>query len=118
MTEMTELHVTARFSIHEGKFEEFEALAEQCIQIVRDQDTGGTLQYDWFFNEDHDECVVLERYRDSAAVLEHIGHVGEALPALMEVSDLVLEVFGSPSPELVEASSGLAPKVYHFHSGI
>ena len=118
MTEMTELQVTARFRIHEGQFDEFEALAEQCIQIVREKDTGGTLQYDWFYNEAHDECVVRERYRDSDAVLEHIGHVGEALPALMEVSDLELEVFGSPSPELVEASAGLAPKVYHFHSGI
>ncbi len=39
------------------------------MKSVREEDNG-TLQYDWFFNEDHTECVVRERYRDSEAILQ------------------------------------------------
>ena len=113
---MQEIQVTARFSIHEGGLEEFKALAAEAVQAVRDQDTG-THQYDWFFSANLSECVVRERYADSQAVLDHIGHLGETLPALVGVADLALEIYGDPSPELLEASAGLEPEVFsHFLS--
>src|SRR5438552_8168577 len=63
---MSELHAIARLKIHHGKLEEFKRLAVKCMESVRTRDSG-TLQYDWFFSDDHSECVVRERYRDSAA---------------------------------------------------
>jgi Antibiotic biosynthesis monooxygenase len=57
----------ARFEIHEGRLDEFKRLSAECIQIVRTKDTG-MLQYDIYFNDDQSECVVHERYRDSAAL--------------------------------------------------
>ena len=47
---MDAIHVTACLAIHEGKLEEFKELAAQCVQLVRERDSG-TLQYDWFFND-------------------------------------------------------------------
>ena len=68
---MNELQVTARLRIHEGELDKFRTIARECLAIVREKDTG-TRQYDWFFNEQHNECVVRERYADSDALLEHI----------------------------------------------
>ena len=108
---MDALHVTARLTIHEGKLEEFKRLAAQCMQLVRDCDSG-TLHYDWFFNDDQTECVVRETYKDSGAVLEHVANLGPTLGAILGVSDMALEFYGSPSDQLVEATVGLAPKIY------
>ena len=113
---MDQIQVTARFNIQPGRSGEFVELADECIRIVEDQDSG-TLQYDWFFNDAGDECVVRETYADSDALLEHISHVGEKLGALLEISEIDLELFGDPSAELVEAAAGLAPQVFHLHGG-
>ena len=108
---MSAIQLTARGAIHEGKLEEFKLLAAQCMRTVREQDSG-TLQYDWFLNKAQTECVVRETYRDSEAVLEHIANLGTTLGAILKLGDWTFEVFGSPSPALVEASAGLSPKIY------
>ena len=68
---MSELQGIARFKIHEGKLEEFKRLSAQAMEIVRTKETG-TPQYDIYFNDDQSECMVLERYRDSEAAIEHL----------------------------------------------
>ncbi len=73
---MSELHAIARLKIHHGKLEEFKRLAVKGMESVRTRDSG-TLQYDWFFSDDHSECVVHERYRDSAALLEQWARISE-----------------------------------------
>jgi quinol monooxygenase YgiN len=108
---MDAIQVTARLAIHEGKLEEFKELAAQCMQLVRERDSG-TLQYDWFFNDDHTECVVRETYKDSGAVLEHIANLGPTLGVFLSVCDSAFEVYGSPSDELVNATAGLALRIY------
>ncbi len=113
---MDQIQVTARFSIQPDAHADFAELADECIHIVEDQDSG-TLQYDWFFSEAGDECVVREAYVDSDALLEHISHVGEKLGALLEISEIALELFGDPSDELLEAAAGLAPQVFNYHGG-
>ena len=65
-----ELVGIARFRIHEGKLDEFERLSAQAMEIVRTKDTG-TLQYDTYFNDDETECIVIERFRDSEALIQH-----------------------------------------------
>ena len=113
---MNELQITARLRIHDGMLDEFKDVAGRCMRSVREQDTG-TSQYDWFLSPDESECIVRETYRDSAALLEHIGNLGETMGALLGVCDMELEVCGSPSPELAEAAAALSPRVYsHFQS--
>jgi quinol monooxygenase YgiN len=108
---MSQLQVNARFTIHDGKLEEFKAVAAGCMASVREKDSG-TEQYDWFFNEDQSVCVVRETYASSDAVLGHIGNLGDLMGQLLGVADMELDIFGEPSAELVEAAAGLAPKVY------
>ena len=114
---MDEIQATARFKIHDGKLEEFKAVAAELLAITRDKDTG-TREYDWFFSADQSECVVRERYADSAAVLDHIAHVGDKLGAVLGLGELTLDVYGDPSPELREAIKALNPRVFPYFQGL
>ncbi|UCD60201.1 MAG: hypothetical protein JSV59_09945 [Flavobacteriaceae bacterium] len=115
---MGNIQITARFLIHEGKVEEFKSMAMQCMNIVREKEKDTTLQYDWYFNEGNDECVVRETYTDSNAMLTHIANVGEFLGKFLELSDFYPEIYGSPSEEFMNAVSGMNPKLYSFYQGI
>lgn len=89
----------ARFNIHEGKLEEFKRLSAQCMEIVQTRDTG-TLQYEIYFNNDQSECIVLERYRDSDALIEHSAHIGDLMGAIVATGSVSGELLGEPSAEL------------------
>ena len=108
---MDAIQLIARGTVHKGKFEDFKALAAECSRKVREKEPG-TLQYDWFLNGAQTECVVLEAYRDSTAVLEHIANLGPTLAAIFSVCDWDFELFGSPTPELVKATASLDLKIY------
>jgi quinol monooxygenase YgiN len=97
---MSELLGIARFKVHEGKLDEFKRLSARAMEIVRTKDTG-TLQYDTYFNDDQSECVIIERYRDSEAAIEHAEHLADLSAAVLGTVSVVHgEVLGEPSAEL------------------
>jgi quinol monooxygenase YgiN len=97
---VSELLGIARFRLHEGKLDEYKRLSAQAMEIVRTKDTG-TLQYDTYFNDDQSECVVIERYRDSEAALEHAANLADlSAEVLATVSVVHGELLGEASAEL------------------
>lgn len=99
---MSQLLGIARFTFHEGKVEDFKRLSEQCMEIVRAEDTG-TLQYDIYLNDDESEAVVIERYKNSDALIEHLEHIGqELMTAITETASVHGETLGQPSEQLRE----------------
>ncbi len=108
---MTELLGIARLKIHPGKLEEFKRLQTRCLELVRTKDTG-TLQYEAFFNSDYTECLVVERYRDSEALLEHFVNLGETMSAIFETCSASGELCGTPSPELMKTLEGSPVGIY------
>jgi quinol monooxygenase YgiN len=102
---VSDLQGVARFKFHKGKLEEFKRLAAQCMEIVRTKDTG-TLQYEIYFNGDQSECVVLERYRDSEALIEHAVHLGDLNEAILATGFVSGELLGEPSAELTTMMAG------------
>ena len=102
---VSELQGIARIKFHEGKLDEFERLAARCMEIVRAEDTG-TLQYDVYFNDDQSECIVLERYTDSAALIEHATHLGEINQAIIATGTVSGALLGEPSTELRAMMAG------------
>jgi quinol monooxygenase YgiN len=96
---VSELQGIARFKFHENKLEKFKRLSAQCMEIVRTKDTG-TLQYEIYFNDDQSECMVLERYRDSEALIEHAQHIGDLIEAIVATGDVSGELLGDPNAEL------------------
>jgi quinol monooxygenase YgiN len=96
---MGELQGIARFRFHEGRVEEFKRLSHECMEIVRAREPG-TLQYDTYLNEDETECVVLERFRDAEALLEHGANLAHLMEAIMATGDVSGELLGDPGEEI------------------
>ena len=103
MTE--ELVGIGRFKFHEGKLEEFKRLAAQAVDAARALDTG-TLQYDIFLNDDESECIVIERYKDSDALMEHGAHVGELMAQIFATGSGTSDMLGEPSSKLKAQLAG------------
>ena len=102
---VSELQGIARFKFHEGKLEEFKRLSTKAMEIVRAKDTG-TLQYEVYLNDDQSECIVLERYRDSEALIEHGAHLGDLAGAILATGSVSGELLGEPSSELKAKLAG------------
>ena len=102
---MSELQGIARCKFHEGGLEEFKRLAAQAKDIVRNKDTG-TLQFEISFNDDQSECIVLERYRDSQALVQHAEHLGDLSEAIIRTGSFAGELIGEPSAELKTMLAG------------
>ena len=114
---MSEIRVSAALDVHDGKLDAFLVAAAAVIRVVREKDSG-TLGYDWYGNAEQTRFIVLERYRDSDAVLEHLANLGELFGSLLETADLTLDVFGNPSAELAEAAAAIPTRVYKFYQGL
>ena len=95
----TELQAIVRFRFHDGDVDEFKRLSAQCMEIVRAQDCG-TLQYDTFFNDDETECIVIERFRDSDALIQHSENLAHLMDAIIATGSVSGELLGAPSTEL------------------
>jgi quinol monooxygenase YgiN len=103
-----ELQSIVRFRFHEGQLEEFKRLSAVCLEIVRSKDPG-TLQYDTFFNEDESECIVLERFRDIDALLQHGENIGdELMQQIVATGECHGELLG-PVPDEVRANLAGGP---------
>jgi quinol monooxygenase YgiN len=108
---VSELQGIARFKFHEGKLEEFKRLCAQCIEIVQTKDTG-TLQYEIYFSDDQSECIVLERYKDSEALMQHTANIGHLMEAILATGSLSGELLGEPSAELRTQLAGSPVRLF------
>jgi quinol monooxygenase YgiN len=108
---VSELQSVARLKIHDGKLDEFKRLAAKCAELVRTKDIG-TLQYEMYFNSDNTECLVVERYRDSQALLDHFKNMRDTMAAILQTCSGSGEVCGTPSPELIEKLKDSPVRVY------
>ena len=113
---MDTIRVITHARIHPGKAEAFTEIASACLTATRRDP--GTLSYEWYLNADRTECLILEAYDDSNALLAHIGNLGDLLGRLMAVSDLAIEVFGDPSPELRQVGTSVGAKFYTYMQGL
>lgn len=114
---MDAIQVSATFpSIGAESLDEFKRLAGEAMERTRGE--AGAQQYDWFFSEDQTSCEVRETYDDSDALLAHLGNVGGELEQLVGLGGgLQVEMYGTPSEQLLEATAPFAPTVHsHFQS--
>ena len=96
---MDELQGIVRFTFHAGMVDEFKRLSAECLEIVRSKDVG-TLQYDTYFNEDESQAIVLERFRDSDALILHSQNMAPLMDAIMATAAVSGELLGDPSEQL------------------
>jgi quinol monooxygenase YgiN len=96
---VSELMGIVRVKLHEGKLDEFKRLSAQCMEIVRAKDPG-TLQYDTYINDDQSECIVVERFTDSEALIEHGANLADLMEAILATGSFSGELLGEPSAEV------------------
>jgi quinol monooxygenase YgiN len=97
---VSELLGIARFRFLEGKRDEYLRLSAQANAIVAEKDSG-TLQYDLYLNDDQTECMIVERYRDSEAAMEHATNLGHLFDDVLATVEIVHgELLGDLSAEL------------------
>jgi quinol monooxygenase YgiN len=110
---VAELHGIARLRFHEGRVEELRHLSAQTMEVVRTKDSG-TLRYDTYFNDDETECVVLERFRDTEALIERAENLGDLSAAILATVSVVHgELLGEPSEELGAKVAGASAERFH-----
>ena len=114
---MSELQGIARIKFHEGKVEEFKRLSAQAVEIARTKDSG-TLQYDIYFNDDQSEGIVIERYRDSDALIEHGANLGDLAGAIFATGSFSGEVLGEPSAELRASLADSPVRIFTPHQSM
>jgi quinol monooxygenase YgiN len=113
----TEIIGIGRFKILEGKLDEYKRLHALCEVSVRTKDTG-TLQYDLFFSEDQSEVCFIERYVNSAALIEHITNLGPLFNEVVAIVQVVHgEILGNVSSELKAAMAGGPVKLFMPYAG-
>ena len=107
---MNRIEIVATFpAIAEDDRDEFTKLVSEIVEASSAEP--GTIQYDAYVASDGKSCVFREVYADSDAVLAHMGNVGEMLGTLVDLGGgLEIDMLGTPSDALVEASAPFAPR--------
>ena len=114
---MDELQGIVRFTFHAGMVEEFKRLSAECIEIVRSKDVG-TLQYDTYFNDDESRAIVLERFRDSDALILHGQNMAPLMEAIMATGSVSGELLGAPNEQLRTQLAGSPVGVFALYQSL
>lgn len=111
------IRLVLQCSVPAGKASEVKTLLGNAINICQEKDSG-CLSYQFFFDDAESELYALEVYRDSAAVVGHIGIIGETLTQLLSVAQMTRpEVFGNASDELIKALEPFKAKFFKHWGG-
>jgi len=106
-------------TIHDGKFEEFERMAQAMIAGTEKEP--GALGYDWCLTADRRRCRLLDAYLDANALLAHLTGpvVRELVPKILGVSSLSrFEVYGDPGPKAAQMLAGLGAEIFSLWRGL
>ena len=114
---MDELQGIVRFTFHAAMVEEFKRLSAECIEIVRSKDVG-TLQYDTYFNDDESQAIVLERFRDSDALILHGQNMAPLMEAIMATGTVSGELLGAPNEQLRTQLAGSPVGVFALYQSL
>ena len=101
------------FEIHEGKFEQFEAIAKQMAEVTEREP--GTLSYRFYLSADRRLCRLLEGYVDQAAITAHFNGpaVQQFVPQLLHFcSPTRMDVYGNPGAEVIAMVTVFGARIY------
>jgi len=110
---------TVDLTIHEGKFDEFERIAQAMVAST--QKETGAQGYDFYLSADRRRCRLLETYADANTVLAHLNGptVRELVPKLLETAGLDrFEVYGDPGPESARTLTAFGAQIFALWRGL
>ncbi len=107
------IRLTVDFEIHEGKFNEFEAVAKQMAAVSEQEP--GTLAYHFFLSADRKRCRLVEGYADVPAIAAHFDGpaVTEFVPQLIQFcSPVSMEFYGYPGTRVTAIAAVFGAEVF------
>ena len=105
-------------SVADNQLPAVKDLLSSAIEDVQAKDFG-VLDYEFYFDDGSTKFYAVERFKDSDAVMKHLGIVGETLNKLLEVAPITrAEIFGTPSAELLTALEPFNPRVFARWGGL
>ena len=109
---MSDVRIFVNMSIPDGKQEAARTALGQLVAKVREtDDRSQTLEYDACFSPDGSSAIMLERYRDAAALGAHMQAIGDQLGAVMATVQIEsLHVIGQLPDEMKAAFAQMAPR--------
>lgn len=114
---MNTIETYAKFTIHDGKLDEFKERVNAIVAAVREKDPG-TLRYDWYIHEESMESIAMDAYLTENAMYAHQSNCKDLHAAVRDCSDMVVEFLGMPSPQGISAVSKFGPKLLDFDGGL
>ena len=95
-------------AIKPGQMGAFRDLMGEMVEATHANEPD-TLNYEWTLSADESVCHIYERYRNSAAVMAHLGWFGANVAErfLAAVEPKKLTVYGAPDETAVKALNGL-----------
>jgi quinol monooxygenase YgiN len=112
-----EVYWSATFSIPPGKMDNFKQVVAKLVAETKKEP--GTLEYEYTTNNEENTVDIIERYRDSNAV---IAHVTQTFPKyakefLENARPGRVVVYGSPSDEVKKALKDFNPVYFAAFNG-
>lgn len=111
------IQVYTKFHIHPGEAENFQRIALQLLDIVKEKDAG-TPRYDSFYNPDLTECVLMDTYADTNGMYSHMRHCAKVHHELTDRSTMTVEFLGLPPPAAMKGIASFNPYILIFHRGL
>lgn len=112
------VHWVVEAEIKEGKLDAFKELMDEMVEATRAQEPEA-LTYEWYVGEDGQRCHLFERYKDSAAVMTHLGNFrrnfAERLMAVVTLTGVT--VYGDPDESVRGALSDFDPHYFSMIGG-
>ena len=106
------------FDMRPGRQEDFRAAVDALRGAVAEQEPG-TLTYDWWLSEDGSQGLAVELFRDSGALVTHMGDHAPLVADLLDAASVVsLKVLGEPTGEGRAAIEAAATAFYSPLGGI
>ena len=89
-----------QLSVNDGQLDNARALMVEMIEATAQE--AGAMGYEWFLSADGTACHINERYRDSAATMEHLGNFGAnfAERFMTCFTPTAFHIYGEPSDEV------------------
>jgi len=117
MGDESRIYLLTEFTILPGKIDEFKAIAEELLDVVREKEPE-TLRYLWYFDKDESKSYVVEEYPDAAAFRAHAVHVGTALPKILKISKPKFTLLGKPNLPVKEILSAFGAQNFMYWNGL
>ena len=99
--------------IHDDKFAEFEAVAQQMVEVSEKEP--GTLAYHFVMSTNRKHCRLVEGYTDVAAITAHFNGpaVQQLVPQLIQFGTPTrMEIYGDPGPVVTTMAAGFGAIIY------